>query len=104
MGRRHLTKDEINERKKIQAEALSAAGKSIQLVTLVVLHDQLGYDADQLNEFLDLFQQALEYYNDESHDYNALLHEWNDYFVDYIGVDILSKDNAKRSTRGINAV
>lgn len=103
MAKRYMTRDEINERKKIEAEALSTAGRCMQLVTMVVLHDQLGFDADQLNEFIELFGQALEYYND-SNDYRGLLEQWNNYFVDYAGIDIMRKDPTKRTTGNVKTV
>lgn len=90
MGKRHLTRDEINALAKGRSEGLDTSARAMQLVSLVVLHEAFDFDAQLLNDFVDRFQEALEYYN-ESNDYQKMLKEWNDYFRDYAGIDLLYK-------------
>ena len=87
---KHLSKAEIILKARSDATALQTAAKAMQIVSMVVLHEAFNFDADQLAEYVDRFQDTLDYYN-ASKDYQALLKEWDDYFKDYCGVSILQK-------------
>ena len=89
---RHLTKAEIILKAKSDATALATAAKAMQIVSMVVLHEAFGFDDKQLAEYVDRFQDTLDYYND-SNDYRALLKEWDEYFTDYCGVSILRRND-----------
>ena len=94
---KHLSKTELLDKARIQARALKAAGKANQIITMVILHEAFDFDADALNDFVERYEDTLEYYN-QAKDYQALLNEWNDYFKDYCGVDILSTKETKCGT------
>ena len=85
---RHLSADALLAVKKAQTQALEAAGKSMQLITLIILHEKYQFGPKRLNEFMEHFEDVLDYYNN-SNDYQALLREWADYFKEYAGIQIL---------------
>lgn len=88
MGKRHPNRNDILERMRIEATAFMASGRSVKLIALVILSEEFKFDADQLKTFLERFEDTLDYYN-KSDDYTKLLNEWNDYFKETIGEDIL---------------
>lgn len=88
MGKMHPNRNDILERMRIEATAFMASGRSVKLIALVILSEEFKFDADQLKTFLERFEDTLDYYN-KSDDYTNLLNEWNDYFKETIGEDIL---------------
>ncbi len=88
MARRHLTRDEIILKAKTEQQAFVATGRAVKMIALIVLHERYGFTADDCKEFLERFEDVLDYYN-KSKDYNDLLKEWDDYFFDEIGEHIL---------------
>lgn len=88
MGKRHPNRNDILDRMRIEATAFMASGRSVKLIALVILSEEFKFDAEQLKIFLDRFEDTLDYYN-KSEDYTKLLNEWNDYFKEIIGEDIL---------------
>ena len=88
MAKRHLTKDEILFKQKTEAKAFLASSRAVKMIALIVLREQFSFGADDLKKFLEGFEDVLDYYN-ESKDYQALLHEWDDFFEEEIGERIL---------------
>lgn len=87
----HMNREEALWRAKVEAEAFSASGRSVKLISLVILSEEFKFTPEQLSLFLERFDKTLEYYNDTK-DYNKLLNDWNDYFKDTIGEDVLKWD------------
>ena len=94
MKRQHMTAEEINRVRIAQKQALDTAAAAMKLITLVVLCDWYKWGPKRLNDFIDRFEDVLTYYN-ESDDYQARLKEWNDYFRDYAGIQILPEKEKK---------
>lgn len=92
--KRHLTRDELIWKAKKEAEAYAVTGRAVKLISLVILEAEFHFTTEQLKTFVERFDDTLEYY-DRSKDYNALLDEWNDYFKDTIGEDILKWSGVK---------
>lgn len=88
MARRHLTKDELILKAKTEQQAFVATGRAVKMIALIVLHERYGFTAEDCKEFLERFEDVLDYYN-KSKDYNELLKEWDEYFFDEIGEHIL---------------
>ena len=88
---KHLDRNGVIARMKAEATAFAASGRAVKMISLIVLHEQFGFSAEQLREFLDRFEEVLDYYN-ESKDYQGLLHEWDDYFKELLGEAILWKE------------
>lgn len=86
--KRHLTRDELIARAKAEATAYAATGRAVKLISLVILEAEFHFNAEQLKTFVERFDDTLEYY-DRSNDYNKLLDEWNEYFKETIGEDVL---------------
>ena len=88
MARRHLTRDELILKARTEQQAFVATGRAVKMIALIVLREQFSFGTDDLKKFLRWFEDVLEYYN-ESKDYQALLHEWDDFFEEEIGERIL---------------
>ena len=86
----HLNRNALIEKAKAESLAFMASGRAVKLISLIVLHQEEGFnfDADQLRLFLDRFEEVLEYYN-TSKSYQDILAEWDDYFKDLLGESIL---------------
>lgn len=93
---KHLTPMELNLLQKKQAEALTAAGKAMQIIALVILKEEFGFGPKRLGRFMDRFEDTLDYYNG-SDDYQGLLQEWNEYFADYAGIRILPEKKGPKT-------
>ena len=87
----NMTKNDLIWRAKTEAEAFAASGRAVKLISLVILEAEFNFDSEKLRTFVERFDETLEYYN-KSNDYNKLLNEWNDYFKDTIGEDVLKWD------------
>lgn len=87
---KHRSKNEILSQMKTEAVAYMATGRAVKLISLIVLHEQFGFDAEDLKKYLESFEDVLDYYN-KSKDYQALLEEWDEYFEQEIGERILWK-------------
>ena len=94
MKRQHMTAEEINRVRMAQKQALDTAADAMNIITLVILREEYKWGPKRLNDFMDRFQDVLDYYNG-SDDYQALLMEWNDYFYDYAGIKILPRKDDK---------
>ena len=94
MKRQHMTAEEINRVRMAQKQALDTAAVAMKIITLVILREEYKWGPKRLNDFMDRFQDVLDYYNG-SDDYQALLMEWNDYFYDYAGIKILPRKDDK---------
>lgn len=92
--KRHMTAEEINRVRIAQKQALDTAAAAMKIITLVIMHEEYKFGPKRLNDFMDRFQDVLDYYNG-SDDYQALLMEWNDYFYDYAGIKILPRKDDK---------
>ena len=91
MGKKHHPSGmELLQIKAREHAYLVAAQKTTMIISMVILHQKYEWDAEQLNGWVDAYEDVLEYYS-ESKEYNGLLKEWNDYFRDYAGIDILMK-------------
>lgn len=88
MGKRHLSRYELNERNKQDKYGFSVAGKAHQILTLAVLVDEFDFTPEELNRYVTAYEQVLMYYN-ESDDYQKQLQEWNEYFKEYAGIKII---------------
>ena len=93
-GKPHYTREELLLLGKRQREALDTAAVAMKIITLVILREEYKFGPKRLNDFMDRFQDVLDYYNG-SDDYQALLMEWNDYFYDYAGIKILPRKDDK---------
>lgn len=91
MAKKHLDRDEALWKAKIEAKAFAASGRSVKLISLVILSEEFKFTPEQLALFLERFDETLEFY-DHSKDYHKLLNEWNEYFKDTIGTDVLKWD------------
>ena len=89
-----MTAEEINRVRMAQKQALDTAAVAMKIITLVILREEYKWGPKRLNDFMDRFQDVLDYYNG-SDDYQALLMEWNDYFYDYAGIKILPRKDDK---------
>lgn len=87
---KHKSRNEILAQMKTEALAYLATGRAVKLISLIVLHEQFGFDAEDLKKYLESFEDVLDYYN-KSKDYQALLEEWDEYFEQEIGERILWK-------------
>lgn len=87
---KHLNRDAVNAKLKAEATAFAASGRAVKMISLIVLQEEFGFTAQQLRTYLDRFDDVLDYYN-TSKDYQALLHEWDDYFEQELGEKILWK-------------
>ena len=67
----------------------------MQVIALVILREEFGFGPERLNRFMDRFEDTLDYYNN-SNDYQALLHEWAEYFAEYAGIRILPDEKEKK--------
>lgn len=85
---KHLQKSDVLAILKKETEAYYSTSRAVKLISLIVLHEKFGFTADDLKEYLERFQDVLDYYN-KSKDYKALLKEWDDFFYDEIGEHIL---------------
>ena len=88
MGKRHLSRHELNEKNKQDKYGFSIAGKAHQLLTLAVLVDEFEFTPDELNRYVTAYGDVLSYYND-SDDYQKRLQEWNEFFIEYAGIKII---------------
>ena len=88
MAKKHLNRDETLYKMKTEATAYAASGRAVKMIALIVLHERYGFTAEDCKEFLERFEDVLDYYN-KSKDYQALLKEWDDYFFEEIGEHIL---------------
>lgn len=88
MAKKHLNRDETLYKMKTEATAYVASGRAVKMIALIVLHERYGFTAEDCKEFLERFEDVLDYYN-KSKDYQALLKEWDDYFFEEIGEHIL---------------
>lgn len=88
MAKKHLNRDETLYKMKTEATAYVASGRAVKIIALIVLHERYGFTAEDCKEFLERFEDVLDYYN-KSKDYQALLKEWDDYFFEEIGEHIL---------------
>lgn len=96
MGKqRHLSGVELLQMKAREHAYLVTAQRTTLLISLVIMYEKYGWDAEQLNDWVDAYEDVLNYYN-ESKDYDKRLHEWNDFFKEYAGIDILAKDRQAR--------
>ena len=87
---KHKSKNEVLAQMKAEALAYLATGRAVKMISLIVLHEQFGFDAEDLKKYLESFEDVLDYYN-KSKDYQALLEEWDEYFEQEIGERILWK-------------
>ena len=87
---KHLDRNAVNAKLKAEATAFAASGRAVKLISLIVLQEEFNFDAERLKTFLERFDDVLDYYN-KSKDYQALLHEWDDYFEQELGEKILWK-------------
>ena len=87
---KHKSKNEVLAQMKTEALAYLATGRAVKMISLIVLHEQFGFDAEDLKKYLESFEDVLDYYN-KSKDYQALLEEWDEYFEQEIGERILWK-------------
>lgn len=87
---KHKSRNEILAQMKTEALAYLATGRAVKMISLIVLHEQFGFDAEDLKKYLESFEDVLDYYN-KSKDYQALLEEWDEYFEQEIGERILWK-------------
>ena len=85
---KHLTKNQLLEKARIEAKALQVAGRANLLISLVILNECFEFGPEYISEFVERYEETLEFYNN-SKDYQKLLTEWNDYFKDLCGVDVL---------------
>ena len=92
---RHLSKAEILFRAKTEATAFIATGRAVKLISMVILSEEFHFEPEQLKQFLVRFEDTLDYYNG-SNDYKALLNEWNEYFKETIGEDVLNWEGGKK--------
>ena len=92
MAKRHLTKDEIIFKAKAESMAFVATGRAVKMIAMIVLRERFGFTNEDLKEFLERFEDVLDYYN-KSKDYQALLKEWDDFFYEEIGERILYDNN-----------
>lgn len=88
MAKKHLNRDETLYKMKTEATAYVASGRAVKMIALIVLHERYGFTAEDCKEFLERFEDVLDYYN-KSKDYQALLKEWDEYFFEEIGEHIL---------------
>ena len=88
MAKRHLNRAETLYKMKTETTAFVATGRAVKMIALIVLHERYGFTAEDCKEFLERFEDVLDYYN-KSKDYQALLKEWDDYFFEEIGEHIL---------------
>lgn len=94
---KHLSKNEIIARAMSEKAALSAAGKATLIISLVILHEEFSFDEEMLNDFVERYEDTLDYYNG-SNDYQKLLKEWNDYFSEYAGISVLKSTEHLKKT------
>lgn len=87
---KHKSRNEVLAQMKTEALAYLATGRAVKMISLIVLHEQFGFDAEDLKKYLESFEDVLDYYN-KSKDYQALLEEWDEYFEQEIGERILWK-------------
>lgn len=87
----NMTKNDLIWRAKTEAEAFAASGRAVKLISLVILEAEFNFDSNKLRTFVERFDETLEYYN-KSNDYHKLLNEWNNYFRETIGEDVLKWD------------
>ena len=88
MAKKHMDRDMALFKMKTEAEAFMSTSRAVKMIALIVLHEKFHFGAKDLREFLERFEDVLDYYN-KSHDYQELLHEWDDYFLEEIGERIL---------------
>lgn len=88
MAKKHLNRDETLYKMKTEATAYVASGRAVKMIALIVLHERYGFTAEDCKEFLERFEDVLDYYN-KSKNYQALLKEWDEYFFEEIGEHIL---------------
>lgn len=88
MAKKHLNRDETLYKMKTEATAYVASGRAVKMIALIVLHERYGFTTEDCKEFLERFEDVLDYYN-KSKDYQALLKEWDEYFFEEIGEHIL---------------
>ena len=84
------SKEDLLWRLKVESEAFYATSRAVKLVSLIILRQEFQFDNDDLQKYLERFDEVLEYYN-ESNDYKALLNEWDEYFEQELGKRILWK-------------
>ena len=94
--KRHKTRFELIEQAKHERKFTDAVWRVNLLVTLIILHDIYDFDAERLREFVDKYSEVLEYYNN-SNDYNKLIDEWDRYFNEYAGINVLKEVTRKLS-------
>lgn len=84
-----MTRFELNEYKKQEKINFAAAGKANLIVSLSVLVDEFEFSPEDLNRFMDAYNDVLDYYNSESKSYGKLLDDWNNFFYEYAGIKIM---------------
>lgn len=94
MARKHMTRSDLLQKVKIEAQAYMASSRAIKLIALIILAEQYGFNNEELKLFLESFEDVLDNYN-QSNSYQQLLKQWNDYFIQEIGEDILGFEDGK---------
>lgn len=89
--KKHMSKDQLLFKMKTEQMAYLASGRAVKLIALIVLHEQYHFNAEQCKEFLERFEDVLDYYN-KSKEYTSILEEWDEYFEQEIGERILWKE------------
>lgn len=87
----HSTKQELLHRLRIESKAFIASGRAVKLIALIILEKEFEFDPDGLKTFLECFEDTLDYYN-QSKDYQKLLTEWDEYFIEELGQSILNPE------------
>ena len=85
---KHLSGWELNNKNRQDKLQFDIAGKAHMLLTLAVLTDEFNWGPDELNRYVNAYQEVLSYYND-SDDYHKLLQDWNNYFYETAGIKVL---------------
>lgn len=84
------SKEDLLWRLKVESEAFYGTSRAVKLVSLIILRQEFQFSNEDLQKYLERFEEVLEYYN-QSNDYKALLNEWDEYFEQELGVRILWK-------------
>ena len=94
MAKKHLNRAETLYKMKTEATAFVATGRAVKLIALIILHKEYNFNAEQCKEFLERFEDVLDYYN-KTKEYTSILEEWDEYFEQEIGERILWKEGDK---------
>ena len=88
--KKRLSKQDVLFKMKTEATAFMASSRTVKLISLIVLDEVFGFTNEELKEYIERFEDVLDYYN-KSDNYKELLEEWDEHYGREIGQSILWK-------------